>query len=312
MKPATYIVTMLAAMAVAWIVAFVFPYMQAVVSCQRSNESGTFLAYCRNERFASYEHAAYYFGLEPRAVDALDRSDVLMLGNSRTNIAFSTDAVDAYFSSKKIKYYIFGFGYAEQSVFPLKVLDRLHKKVRVLIINTDPFFSNFTSSAGRELDASDAWLRGWAKKISAKLVLPVCAHASCTVMNYGIYRRVDTGRWFITQGKGKSMDGKIPKKMMDSPSASQINIVENFIRRTNASPECVIFTAVPNLWLDASKFTVALAASIKANAIVPRLADLASPDESHLDQPSAERWSAAFLAEAGPIIERCLGKSTPE
>jgi hypothetical protein len=31
-------------------------------------------------------------------------------------------------------------------------------------------------------------------------------------------------------------------------------------------------------------------------------------DQAHLDPPSAERWSAAFWREAGPILARCVAR----
>jgi hypothetical protein len=40
--------------------------------------------------------------------------------------------------------------------------------------------------------------------------------------------------------------------------------------------------------------------------IAPSLDGLLTFDGSHLDEPSAERWSAAFFEEAGPRIAKCL------
>jgi hypothetical protein len=40
--------------------------------------------------------------------------------------------------------------------------------------------------------------------------------------------------------------------------------------------------------------------------ILPDLTGIGTLDGSHLEQQSAERWSAAFLQEYAPIMERCL------
>ncbi len=50
----------------------------------------------------------------------------------------------------------------------------------------------------------------------------------------------------------------------------------------------------------------ALGGALDAPAVLPPLADLTASDNSHLSAESAERWSAAFLAAAGPTIEACL------
>ena len=45
---------------------------------------------------------------------------------------------------------------------------------------------------------------------------------------------------------------------------------------------------------------------IGATFIAPRLDHLGSPDGSHLDTESSERWSAAFLVLLEPVLKRCL------
>jgi hypothetical protein len=41
--------------------------------------------------------------------------------------------------------------------------------------------------------------------------------------------------------------------------------------------------------------------------VAPQLEGLTMFDDSHLDRLSAERWSSAFFAAAGPQIQRCVG-----
>jgi hypothetical protein len=52
----------------------------------------------------------------------------------------------------------------------------------------------------------------------------------------------------------------------------------------------------------------AVAAALHLRLVAPRLAGLMTFDRVHLDPESAERWSAAFLTEAGPQIRKCLGQ----
>jgi hypothetical protein len=50
----------------------------------------------------------------------------------------------------------------------------------------------------------------------------------------------------------------------------------------------------------------AIAAALDLNLVAPMPAGLITSDRSHLEPESAKRWSALFLAEAGPQIQKCL------
>jgi hypothetical protein len=51
---------------------------------------------------------------------------------------------------------------------------------------------------------------------------------------------------------------------------------------------------------------MAIAAKLGHDLLAPQIDGLLTFDGSHLDEASAERWSAAFLREAGPRIRRCV------
>jgi hypothetical protein len=53
----------------------------------------------------------------------------------------------------------------------------------------------------------------------------------------------------------------------------------------------------------------AVADALGVNLIAPTLRGLMTFDSSHLDEPSRERWSAAFVEAAGPQIQACLEKA---
>jgi hypothetical protein len=50
---------------------------------------------------------------------------------------------------------------------------------------------------------------------------------------------------------------------------------------------------------------MAIAEKLGHDLLAPGVEDLSTYDGSHLDEASAERWSAAFLREAGPRIQSC-------
>jgi hypothetical protein len=58
-----------------------------------------------------------------------------------------------------------------------------------------------------------------------------------------------------------------------------------------------------------TKAASAIAAALGLELIAPELEGLQTFDGSHLDPPSAERWSRAFFQAAGPKIRQCLGNT---
>ena len=62
-----------------------------VFACPASGYgSDHYLAYCQTGGYGDYDHGAFWFGLEPEAQRAATDADVLFLGNSRMQFAFST------------------------------------------------------------------------------------------------------------------------------------------------------------------------------------------------------------------------------
>jgi hypothetical protein len=80
---------------------------------------------------------------------------------------------------------------------------------------------------------------------------------------------------------------------------------ERFLSTLPVNPECQILTMIPTV-NTASGTARALASRLRRELVDPRLADLTTFDESHLDVASAERWSRAFFEAAGPRIRTCL------
>ena len=91
---------------------------QSIFSCPADGYSADrYLAYCSGTSYADYEHGAFWFDLEPSAQDFARNADVLFLGNSRLQVAFSTAATANWFSAASARYYLLGFGYYENVIF---------------------------------------------------------------------------------------------------------------------------------------------------------------------------------------------------
>src|ERR1700704_4535519 len=83
----------------------------SVLDCRQYADPDTFLAYCASPHFGYYEQGAYHLGLEPKAINALRQSEVIIFGNSREQFAFSTDVVRDYFEKRAVPFYALGFSY---------------------------------------------------------------------------------------------------------------------------------------------------------------------------------------------------------
>ena len=80
-----------------------------------------------------------------------------------------------------------------------------------------------------------------------------------------------------------------------------------FLSHVAVDQACVILTDIPTV--NTKRGTaVAIASALGKELIAPELDGLQTYDGSHLDRPSAERWSQAFFQAAGPKIRRCLDK----
>jgi hypothetical protein len=67
----------------------------------------------------------------------------------------------------------------------------------------------------------------------------------------------------------------------------------------------VILTMVPNPETKIGN-AKAVATALGVNFVAPEIEGLGTYDGSHLNQPSAQRWSQAFFEAAGPKIRSCL------
>ena len=81
---------------------------------------------------------------------------------------------------------------------------------------------------------------------------------------------------------------------------------EKFLAQLAVDRSCVILTIVPAVETKRAE-AMAIAAKLGHDLLAPQIDGLRTFDGSHLDEASAERWSGAFLREAGPRIRKCVG-----
>jgi len=273
---------------------------------------GTFLAYCRNELYGDFEHGAFLFGLESAAVQRAQRADVLVIGDSRAQFGFSTDAMRRYFADRGRTYYLLGMGYGSTSDYARALLQRHQLRPQLLIVNAEPYFTRDVPDVPADVIRGDyrtrwAYRRKWlfqrAHRPACDLVPWLCREAAG-----GIHRRIQNGEW-IWQGLLVAGNLSVPFVERDI-TVEQVEesgrIATAFVDELDLKASCVIVTAVPGLSPGRRQVATRIAEAVGAPAVLPVVDGLSSLDGDHLNAESAERWSTAFLQAADARINACL------
>jgi hypothetical protein len=316
-NPAVYICVIL----VVIVVSFTYELHTATIfSCQADGyNTDRYLAYCNGTNYADYEHGAFYFDLEPSVYNFARNADVLFLGDSRLQVAFSTATTANWFSEISARYYLLGFSYYENEVFAKELLRRIRPRARVYVINVGNFFGMSESppvktilhdpGARHQYEVKRLWQR--VHELVCKTFSVLCG------AQFVIFRSRETGAYYDYHTEGAinrkitpvSYDQAINGNVVNSNTAAAIDFLSRF-----AQNRCVILTMVPFVGTKIGNAN-AIAKSLGMKLVTPgNLEGLQTFDGYHLDGPSAQRWSQAFFQAAGPKIRSCLaeqGAATP-
>ena len=283
----------------------------APIGCPTIDRPDRFLAFCRNGRYQDFEHGAYALGLRPAAVAAARHASVLVLGNSRIELALSGPATADAFAGTGLSYYLLGFGFGETDHFAARLIRDLGLHPTALVIDVDPFFDGALSEPAAFLQdrPARAALDYRAKAAGAALFAALCPpHAADWPCGgaLALLRDDATGGWVQA---GPWPDAAQPFDPRNGKSADPLPYVEEarrFLQPLGLPPHCVILTTVPTPQRPLDAETVRrIAEAIGASWSEPVLDGMSSFDRSHLARDSAERWSAAFLRDIMPILEDC-------
>src|SRR5262245_16855939 len=123
---------------------FIFDFCRYTINSIKcwSSEYGPlyYLAACEKAGFTDeYEGGAIYYGLESEISEAIRNAQVIFVGNSKLQQAFSTQETSAYFAQQNIRFYVLGFTARNLGVV-LPMLKRKQASPSLLIVNADPFF----------------------------------------------------------------------------------------------------------------------------------------------------------------------------
>jgi hypothetical protein len=292
---------------------------QGVFSCSAAGYADSaYLAYCHTEAFGDYDHGAFWFDLESTAIRAAAAADVLFLGNSRMQFGFSTTSTTEWFASRSIPYYLLGFAYTETMTFVSPYLERLEPRARAYVINVDRFFNDFETPPAAEIfrtpetsyekyRAKRRWQ--WLHRHLCTSVAMVCGDQAA------FFRRPHDGQWRLA-GHAVGDASFVPQGVSDATEnnrtrwPSYIEMAKRFVSELSVDRRCVILTLVPSKETRRAE-AGAIAHALGIDLVDPVVPGLRTFDGSHLDEPSAERWSAAFLEAAGSRLRACASQDGP-
>jgi hypothetical protein len=282
---------------------------QSIFLCPATGySSDSYLAYCHATHYGDYDHGAFWFGLEPQIRESVQTAEVLFLGNSRMQFGFSSNATDSWFATNSAKYYLMGFAYWENYLFERALLQQLKPAARVYVINLDTFFADTeTPPAKIVMHDRDASARYKVKKVWQWFHAGICSRFERVCgTDESFFRSRRTGGYELHGGRVADVPASYNEVVDQAIARDYTARARQFIANLPVDSQCVLLTIVPTV--NTSIATArAIAASLGTTLIAPDLAGLSTFDKSHMDKPSAERWSGAFFESAGPRIRQCLG-----
>ncbi len=280
---------------------------RSIFSCSASGySSDRYIAYCAGANYGDYEHGAFWFNLE-HTLDFARKADVLFLGTSRMEKAFSTSATSDWFSAASARYYLMGFSYGEHAPFAEALLGKMRPQASVYVVDVEDFFDPIlTPPAQTVLYDPKAPSRYEGKRFWQGVQQRVCKTVPKLCGSKGVtFRSRETGVYDM-EGAPRiivpvSFDSTVNSDVVDRDTATAIDFLKRFTQG-----KCVILTLVPH---DGTKVgdANAIAAALGMKLVTPDVPEgLLMMDGHHLDGPSSERWSQAFFEAAGPEIRSCL------
>jgi hypothetical protein len=279
-----------------------------IFHCQPSEYgSDGYLGYCEATSYGDYDHGAIWFDLEPETYAAAADARVLFIGNSRTQFAFSSNATADWFSSHSESYYLLGFSHFENYTFEVPLLRKLRPRAKVYVINIDTFFERAATEPGRTVMRDESARTRYQEKRKWQRIHKAICTTFKTVCGDGeaIFRSRPTGAWVVTGNRFTSEPVSYDEKIDQNKLASYTTLAKEFLPSLSADRACTILTIVPTVKTDMGTAR-AIAAALGLRLVAPEVPGLVTFDHYHLDRESAQRWSAVFLEEAGPQIQKCL------
>src|SRR5512138_119546 len=283
-----------------------------IFACQATGyTAGSYLAYCNATGYGDYDHGAFWFNYESGARQLASEAQVLFLGSSRMEFAFSSDATDEWFAARKLTYYLLGFSHTENIKFAAPLLQQISPRAKAYVINADGFFDDRETEPVTQLFHGDTTESRYHRKRLWQYPHRVLCGAFSALCGHDLafFRTRTHGTW-VFDGNQSLVRGGIADAPVKDPRQLErrIKLADAFVAALPVPRSCVLLTVAP--WAETPRAEAgAIAEALGVRLFAPRVEGLGTFDGSHLDDPSAELWSRQFFEVAGGEIQRCSESS---
>jgi hypothetical protein len=223
--------------------------------------------------------------------------------------ALSSKLTADWFLAHSASYYLLGFSDFGNYMFEAPLLRKLRPTAKVYVINIDAFFDQSDSETAKTVMRDESVKTRYEQKRQWQRIHElICGHfkAACG-HDFTIFRSRSSGTWLLPGIQRKSdpvsYDDDVDQNMLESYTARG----NEFLPTLSDDRACTILTIIPTVKTGIGSAR-AIAAALGLNLVAPMPPGLITFDRSHLDPESAQRWSAAFLEQAGPQIQKCLNQ----
>ncbi len=304
--PIIYTLAVFGAMALTFMVSL---RREGIFACPAHEYArGYYLGYCNGRSYGDYDHGAFWFSLEPKAVEAAKTADILFIGSSRLPFGFSAPALGKWSAAVGVRYYLLGFSHFENATFAEPLLRELKPKARVYVINLDDFFIDKKSDPANDvMHVADARERYVAKRLWQIPHQLACGRLPFLCgKQFAFYRYPETGEWRLNGNRGLvPQDAGSGSPVDENSVARQKGLAVKFLAGLRVERRCIFMTYVPTV--NNQRATAeALATALGFEFISPQIEGLRTFDGSHLSWESAERLVTAFLEIGQSRFRQCL------
>jgi hypothetical protein len=295
----------------------ILSYQLRIIGCSGYGYGpDAYLAQCALKTYGDYEHGALGLQIDKRAIDHLERAQVVILGHSHAMVGFSAPPTRQYFATKGIQFYNASLS-GEYGGFFDFFLARVRLRASVLVIDVAPFFTGDIMSPTGQFIVEHPTRAAIEYRIK-QIWQTIHRHGCSTIRplkrllcgnTFSIFRSVTDG-WLVvdyTLAYGSPLPKLPVTQSVHVPAEIELRIklAEQFLARHHLNPGCTILTAIPTGG-DFSDSAQSIAQALHVPYINPSIDGLTTIDGAHLDMPSATAWSHQFWREATRIIDQCL------
>jgi hypothetical protein len=285
-------------------------------------QKDAWMAYCNSERYGVYDIEAVWHHVEPDVVPAVAAARVLTLSDSHLQNALSLGGASEWFAAHNYPFYMLGLP-TEESGFGERLLDNLHPRPDVLILDASPYFtgelggletpmfSDLGSSRKQVLELKDYQVQhqAWCTRLPW-----ACGH------NFAYFRSRMDGHWIFPELTGSIWIGRnsVPNDNRQYPTGRRPNealelypkylaAAKRLVSKLDIPSHCIVLTHVPS---EESLPGLAqyIGDALGLTVIEPQLPDLYTFDLAHLTPQSSVRWTRDFLENMEPLLRQCVAR----